>query len=346
MALLFGLGRRLLFQLDAETAHGLTLRSLRRMHALGLDRVLRCAVPAAPVQVAGLHFPNPVGLAAGCDKNGEAIDAWHALGFGFVEIGTVTPKPQAGNPRPRMFRLPARQAVINRLGFNNAGLDVLEAQVRRRRGRGVLGINLGKNKDTPNEDALADYRLGMQRCYPLADYLTINISSPNTAGLRDLQQREALRALLGGLKNTQIQLAGVHGRQVPLFVKLAPDLDPAGLDDAASVVLETGIEGAILSNTTLDRSGVVGLPHADEAGGLSGAPLLQRANDTLAAFRARVGPELPLIGVGGITCGADAVAKREAGANLVQFYTGLVYRGPELIGECVRAWTAAQATGR
>jgi dihydroorotate dehydrogenase len=341
MPLLFALSQRALLALDAERAHGLTLSALRKAQRCGVLGLFGKPPAPMPVTVAGIEFVNPVGLAAGCDKNGEAIDAWFGLGFGFVEIGTVTPKAQAGNPRPRMFRLRAAQAVINRLGFNNGGLDLLVHNVQSRRSGGKLGINLGKNKDTPNEQAASDYLTGMQRCYALADYLTINISSPNTAGLRDLQSRDALRALLGELKSAQIRLSGVHGRQVPLFVKLAPDLDAAALDEAAAVILDSGIEGAILGNTTLDRSTVTGLPHAQEAGGLSGAPLMARSTTLLAEFRARVGPGLALIGVGGISQGADAVAKFAAGANLVQFYTGLVYRGPALIGDCVEALRAS-----
>lgn len=337
MSMLYPLLQRSLFALDPERAHGLTLRGLRTAQRCGLLGLLGKPAAPLPVRVAGIEFANPVGLAAGCDKNGDAIDAWFGLGFGFVEIGTVTPRAQAGNPRPRMFRLRAQQAVINRLGFNNGGLDLLERQVRSRRSGGVLGINLGKNKDTPNDQASADYLSGMRRCHALADYLTINISSPNTAGLRDLQHRDALRQLLDQLKSAQIQLSGQHGRHVPLLVKLAPDLDKAGLDDCAAVILETGMDGAILSNTTLDRSRVEGQPHAQEAGGLSGAPLLQRSTAVLRAFRERVGPDLALIGVGGICSGADALLKFDAGANLVQFYTGLIYRGPALIGECVDA---------
>jgi dihydroorotate dehydrogenase len=340
MSVLYALSQRALFRMDPERAHGLTVASLRNAQRCGLLGLIGQPVKALPCTVAGIEFANPVGLAAGCDKNGDAIDAWFGLGFGFVEIGTVTPKAQAGNPKPRMFRLVARQAVINRLGFNNGGLDLLVQRVQARRSAGVLGINLGKNKGTPNEHAASDYLAGMQRCYALADYLTINISSPNTAGLRDLQQRDALRALLGELKSAQIRLSGVHGRHVPLFVKLAPDLDEVGLDDSAAVILETGMDGAILGNTTLDRSEVSGQAHADEAGGLSGAPLLARSTTVLRAFRERVGADLALMGVGGILRGADAVAKFEAGANLVQFYTGLVYRGPALIGECVEALRA------
>lgn len=340
MNTLFRMGRAALFRLEAERAHACTLRALELARRTGMLGWLARPVPPAPVVVAGIRFPNPVGLAAGCDKNGEAIRAFAALGFGFVEIGTVTPRPQAGNARPRMFRLPDRMAVINRLGFNNAGLDALVRNVERARYDGVLGINLGKNKDTPNEAALDDYRLGLERVYPWASYITINISSPNTAGLRDLQQADALRRLLEGLKDSQQRLAGVHGKQVPLFVKLAPDLDEQALDDSAAAILEAGIEGAILGNTTVDREVIAGHPLAAEAGGLSGAPLKPRADAALRAFRARVGERLAVVGVGGITCGRDARDKQLAGADLVQFYTGFVYRGPALIGECVEALRA------
>lgn len=341
MTTLFSLARAMLFRLDAETAHGFTLKALQLACQSGTLGLVSSAVPPRPVTVAGIAFPNPVGLAAGCDKNGVAIRAFARLGFGFIEVGTVTPKPQPGNPRPRMFRLPPHQAVINRLGFNNEGLDALVRNVERAAFDGVLGINLGKNKDTPNATAIDDYRLGLERVYPLASYVTINISSPNTVGLRELQQADALRRLLHELKDAQQRLAGLHRRAVPLFVKLAPDLDEAALDECAQAVLDAGMEGAILGNTTLDRSMVAAHPLAAESGGLSGAPLKARADAVLKAFRARVGTRLALIGVGGITNGSDARDKQVAGADLVQFYTGLVYRGPALIGECVRAWQAS-----
>lgn len=341
MTTLFSLARATLFRMDAESAHGLTLTALELARRCGTLGLLSGAVPPRPVTVAGIRFPNPVGLAAGCDKNGVAIRAFARLGFGFIEVGTVTPKPQPGNPRPRMFRLPEHQAVINRLGFNNEGIDVLVRNVERAAFKGVLGINLGKNKDTPNAAAIDDYRFGLERVYPLASYVTINISSPNTVGLRELQQADALRRLLHELKDTQQRLAGRYRRVVPLFVKLAPDLDEAGLNDSAQAVLDAGIEGAILGNTTLERGLVAGHALAGESGGLSGAPLKARADAVLQAFRARVGNRLALIGVGGITNGADARDKQLAGADLVQFYTGLVYRGPALIGDCVRAWQAS-----
>lgn len=337
---LFDLGRRLLFGLDAENAHQLTLKALELARCTGTLGLLAARSKPLPRTVAGIEFPNPVGLAAGCDKNGVALKAFAGLGFGFVEIGTVTPKPQAGNPRPRVFRLPEHQAVINRLGFNNAGLDALVRNLERTRFDGVLGINIGKNKDTPNEQAVDDYRLGLERVFPFASYVTINISSPNTAGLRDLQQADALRRLLGELKESQQALAARHSRKVPLFVKLAPDLDHAALDASAEAVLETGIEGAILSNTTLDRSVIAGHPLAGETGGLSGAPLKPLADSVLRQFRQRVGAQLALIGVGGITRGFDACDKIDAGADLVQFYSGFVYRGPALIGECIEALRA------
>ena len=286
----------------------------------------------------GLTFPNPVGLAAGLDKNGAHIDALLALGFGFVEVGTVTPRPQPGNPKPRMFRLPAAQAVINRLGFNNDGVDVLVRNVERaQRKGGLLGINIGKNKDTANEDAASDYLYCLERVYPLADYVTVNISSPNTAGLRELQEEQALRRLVGTLREAQERLAAQHGKRVPVLVKIAPDLSDNDIDAAARVLSDLAVDGVIATNTTVDRARVQGLPHAQEAGGLSGAPLMDQATFVLRRLRARLPESIPLVGVGGILSGADAVAKMAAGAVLVQCYTGLVYRGPELVAECVEA---------
>jgi dihydroorotate dehydrogenase len=278
-----------------------------------------------------------VGLAAGFDKNGDAIDALGMLGFGFIEIGTVTPIAQAGNPKPRVFRLPSALAVINRLGFNNAGLIGLQRNLECSRYRGILGINIGKNKDTPNEHAIDDYRACLQAVYASASYVTINISSPNTQGLRALQGKDALAALLSELKNEQLKLKDRHQRHVPLVLKIAPDLKSDELDDMAEVINASGIEGVIGTNTTLARDGVAQLPNGEESGGLSGAPLLSKSTKILAALRQRLRPELTLIGTGGITQGADAVAKFAAGAELVQFYTGFIYRGPELIAECVRA---------
>lgn len=336
----YALLRPLLFALDAEPAHDLTLAALDRMHAAGLLPWLGPSVPSLPVRLLGLEFPNPVGLAAGLDKNGAHVDALAALGFGFIEVGTVTPRPQSGNPKPRMWRLPAHQAVINRLGFNNAGVDVLCRNLERTRYRGVLGINIGKNKDTPNERAAEDYLRCLERVYPYASYVTVNVSSPNTAGLRDLQSGPELKALLGALREARDALGARHGRSVPLLVKIAPDLDEAALDAIARAVLDRGIEGVICTNTTITRPGLESDPRAQESGGLSGAPLFQASTRILHAMQKRLGDRLPLIGVGGILRGADACAKFDAGARLVQCYSGLVFRGPALIGECVQALAA------
>jgi dihydroorotate dehydrogenase len=291
-----------------------------------------------PTKAFGLTFPNPVGLAAGMDKNGAHIDALLALGFGFVEVGTVTPRPQPGNPKPRMFRLPAQQAVINRLGFNNEGVDALVRNVERaRRRNGLLGINIGKNKDTPNEDAESDYLHCLRKVYPLADYVTVNISSPNTAGLRELQEEQALRRLVGALREEQEALSARHGRRVPMLVKIAPDLSESDIDAAGRVLGDLGVDGVVATNTTIARDGVEGARHAGETGGLSGAPLMGRATAVLRMLRTRLPEAIPLVGVGGILHGADAATKQAAGATLVQLYTGLVYRGPALVAECVDA---------
>ncbi len=335
---MYFLARPFLFGLDAERAHGLGLKALELAHASGTTPLVAGRCAPLPTRALGLTFPNPVGLAAGLDKNGAHIDALLALGFGFVEVGTVTPRPQAGNPKPRMFRLPAAQAVINRLGFNNEGVDVLVRNVgRARRQGGLLGINIGKNKDTPNEDAAGDYLHCLERVYPLADYVTVNISSPNTAGLRELQEEQALRRLVGTLREAQERLGSQHGKRVPLLVKVAPDLNDSDIDAAARVLGDLSVDGVIATNTTVDRATVQGMTHAAEAGGLSGAPLMGQSTFVLRRLRARLPESIPLVGVGGILSGADAVAKMAAGATLVQCYTGLVYRGPELVAECVDA---------
>ncbi len=332
---MYSLLRNLLFRLPAETAHDLGLT--------GLDwagQLLVSPPRPLPVKQLGLTFPNPVGLAAGLDKNGDHIDSLLALGFGFIEIGTTTPKPQPGNPKPRMFRLPEVQGVINRLGFNNKGVEHLVSQVegsKAWRQGAIIGINIGKNKTTPNERAVDDYLFCLERVYRLASYITINISSPNTENLRDLQHREALLKLLLPLRERQQQLAGQHQRQVPLLVKLAPDLAEPELDEIAEVITQAEMQGVICGNTTISRRGVTKLPHGQETGGLSGAPLKRKADDLLQAMRARLPAKVPIIGVGGITCGQDAADKWSAGADLVQFYTGMIYRGPALIGECVEA---------
>ena len=335
---MYSFARPFLFALDAERAHGAGLKALDlafRTGSLGLVAPPRVPMPT---RVFGLAFPNPVGLAAGLDKNGEHIDALLALGFGFIEIGTVTPRQQPGNPKPRMFRLVRDQALIIRLGFNNAGVDALVRNVERaQRKGGLLGINVGKNRDTPNEDAAADYVHCLERVYPLADYVTVNISSPNTAGLRELQEEQALRRLVGTLREAQERLAARHGRRVPVLVKVAPDLGDDDIDAAARVLADLGVDGVVATNTTTARTAVMGHRHANQAGGLSGAPLLGQSTLVLRRLRTRLPESIPLVGVGGILSGADAVAKMSAGASLVQCYSGLVYRGPALVAECVEA---------
>ena len=339
----FGLLRRALFTTSPETAHELALEGLRLGHNLGAGRLF-AQHPSLPVRVMGLDFPNPVGLAAGMDKNGDYIDALGELGFGFIEAGTVTPRPQPGNPKPRVFRLPAAQAVINRLGFNNKGIDHLVARARGRRYPGILGINIGKNFDTPNERAVDDYLYCFERAYPVADYIAVNISSPNTQGLRDLQAAGELARLLQALVERREQLTGDSGRKVPVAVKLAPDIDVETLPGVASVLAAHGVDAVIATNTTIGRPGVSQLEHADETGGLSGRPLLEPSNRILSLLRDLLPAEIALIGVGGIMCGADAVQKFDRGADLVQFYTGFIYRGPGLVCECVDA-LAQRAAG-
>lgn len=333
---LYSLAKPLLFAFDAERAHDLGLRSIELAYRSGLNPLLAAKPKPLPTNAFGIEFPNPVGLAAGLDKNGAHIDALASLGFGFIEVGTITPKPQAGNPKPRMFRLPEHRAVINRLGFNNGGIEALEKNLECTRFGGVLGINIGKNKDTPNERAVDDYLYCLERVYARASYITVNISSPNTQGLRDLQQEDALKALIGALREAQERLSALHRRK-PMLLKVAPDLSDPELDVIAAVLLASGIDGVICGNTTIDRGPIAGHPYASEAGGLSGAPLMRKATATLRGMAARVGGKLPIIGVGGILSGSDAADKIAAGATLVQFYTGLIYRGPELIVECVEA---------
>lgn len=333
----YPLARAALFSLDAETAHEVTLKNLQRAHNLG---VMRCAgpTPLAPRTLMGLRLKNPVGLAAGLDKNGEYIDALATLGFGFMEVGTVTPRPQAGNPKPRMFRLPEAQALINRMGFNNHGLEAFLKNVQRsgfRRGGGILGLNIGKNADTPIDQATDDYVKGMQGVYAHADYITVNISSPNTKNLRALQQADELSALLTQLRDARHRLADGHGRQVPLVVKIAPDLQEEQIDVIVETVLGMGFEGIIATNTTLDREGVAHLRHGTEVGGLSGRPVTEKSLAVIERLRMRAGRELAIIGVGGIMNASDARAKMAAGADAIQLYTGLIYRGPALVRECV-----------
>ena len=334
---MYSLVRPLLFALEAETAHHLTLAALRAMSRAGLAGTARAAPESCARTVMGIRFPNPVGLAAGLDKNGDYLDALAGLGFGFLEIGTVTPRPQPGNPRPRLFRLPAARAIINRLGFNNAGVDHLVENVKRASWRGVLGINIGKNADTPLERAADDYLACLRKVYPVATYVTVNISSPNTRDLRQLQQHAQLDELLGALKAEQARLADMHGRQVPLAVKIAPDLGPAEIADVADTLRRHRVEAVIATNTTTARDGVAGMAHGEEGGGLSGTPVLARSTRTVQELAGALKGEIPVIGVGGISSGADARAKVAAGASLVQLYTGLIYRGPELVRECVEA---------
>ncbi len=335
---MYGLARPFLFGLDPERAHALGLSALETAYRSGMNPLLARKPQPFPTRAFGLQFPNPVGLAAGLDKNGAHVDALLALGFGFVEVGTVTPRPQPGNPKPRMFRLPDHRAIINRLGFNNDGVDALVANVSRaRRKGGLLGINIGKNKDTPNESAARDYLHCLERVYPLADYVAINISSPNTAGLRELQEEQALRQLLGTLRDAQEKLGAQHGRRVPMLVKLAPDLRDDDVDAAGRVLAALQVDGVIATNTTTSRMAVEHDPLAREPGGLSGEPLMNKSTAVLRMLRTRLPDSIPLVGVGGIMAGADAMQKTAAGATLVQVYTGLVYRGPKLVDECVDA---------
>lgn len=329
--------RRLLFTLPPETAHDLSLKVMDGLLATSLNKVLFPAEPSKGVDLLGLHFSNRIGLAAGLDKNGDHVDSLGGLGFGFVEIGTITPKPQAGNPKPRLFRLSEAEAIINRMGFNNKGVEHLVAQVQGRQYGGVLGINIGKNLTTPVEDALSDYTTALRAVYPFADYITVNISSPNTPGLRALQHGELLKELLSGLKYQQMKLAFTTNRFVPLFVKIAPDVDDGELVDMARVIADEGIDGLIATNTTSSRIGVSGMANSDEQGGLSGRPVMDMSTEVLAGFRQELPEGMPIIAAGGVFSGADAKRKIEAGADLVQVYTGFIYRGPSLISQCVRA---------
>ena len=336
----YALARPFLFGLDPETAHDLTLKSIARMQNTPLQCVWQQARVNDPVKLAGLTFPNRIGLAAGLDKNGRCIDGFGAMGFGFIEVGTVTPKGQPGNPKPRMFRLPQANAMINRLGFNNDGLDAFIANVQRARFRqngGVLGLNIGKNAATPIERAADDYLLCLAGVYPHADYVALNISSPNTTNLRALQSDAALDALLGAVQQRREQLATQHGRRVPVFLKIAPDLDEAQVDVIAATCKRHAIDGVIATNTTVVRDAVKHLLHGDEAGGLSGAPVFAASNRVIAQLRAALGSAYPIIGVGGVMSATDAKAKVAAGANLVQLYTGFIYGGPPLIDAAARA---------
>ncbi|MDO8413157.1 MAG: quinone-dependent dihydroorotate dehydrogenase [Gallionellaceae bacterium] len=334
---MYSLLRPLLFALDPETAHHVTLDGMQLAHKLGLLPIFVQRPHAHPHTVMGLTFPNPVGLAAGLDKNGAYLDALAALGFGFIEVGTVTPRPQPGNPKPRLFRLSDEQAIINRLGFNNLGVDALLANVKRARYRGILGINIGKNFDTPITHAAADYLICLRKVYAHASYVTLNISSPNTQNLRQLQGGDELNALLLALKIEQEKLAEVHGKYVPLVVKIAPDLDNEQIQQIATLLLRHRIDGVIATNTTLSRSGVEHLPQHAEAGGLSGAPLRDKSTTVIRQLATALQGALPIIGVGGIMNGQDALEKVRAGATLVQLYSGLIYRGPHLVSEACAA---------
>jgi len=338
---IYPIARSGLFCLDAEVAHHLSLAALRVAEKSG---VLGLVSPAdefvSPVEVMGLKFPNRVGLAAGLDKEGNTIDALGRLGFGFVEIGTITPRPQAGNPKPRLFRLIDHEAIINRMGFNNPGIDVGVENVRTTKSfTGIVGFNIGKNKDTPNENAADDYLECLRKAYPVADYVAVNLSSPNTPGLRDLQGAEASARLLDTLKTAQQKLAAEHGKHVPLLFKVAPDLDEAHIRDLSRVFLDGGLDGLIATNTTLDRDLVAGHPRAAEAGGLSGKPVFEKSTAALETFASHLGSRIPIIGVGGISSVEDAEAKIQAGAALVQIYTSFVYQGPRLVRELVRGLT-------
>jgi dihydroorotate dehydrogenase len=336
----YALARPILFKMDPEQAHEFTLDALARTQNTVLDRFYRQPFVSDPVTLAGLHFPNRVGLAAGLDKNARCIDALGAMGFGFVEVGTVTPKAQPGNPKPRMFRLPEAQGLINRLGFNNEGLDAFIANVKkahfRQLGR-LLGLNIGKNAATPIENATDDYLIALAGVYPHADYVTVNISSPNTKNLRALQSDDALDGLLGALVARREELATEHGRRVPMFLKIAPDLDETQVGVIAATLKKHGMDGVIATNTTLARDAVTGLQHAEETGGLSGAPVFDSSNHVIAQLRAHLGAGYPIIGVGGILSGHDAIEKIRAGADVVQLYSGLIYKGPELVTQAASA---------
>ena len=335
---LYPLARSGLFRLDAEVAHHLSMVALRIAEK---SRLLRLISPddefVAPLEVMGLKFPNRIGLAAGLDKEGNTIDALGRLGFGCIEIGTITPRPQLGNPKPRLFRLLAHEAIINRMGFNNPGIDAGVANVRAAKSfQGVVGFNIGKNKDTPNENAADDYLACLRKAYPVADYVAVNLSSPNTPGLRDLQGAEASARLLDTLKQEQQKLAREHGKQVPLLFKVAPDLDDGHIRELSQVFLNGGLDGLIATNTTLDRHQVADHSRAAEAGGLSGRPVFEKSTAALRCFASHLGSRIPIIGVGGVSSLEDAREKIRAGATLVQIYTSFVYQGPKLVKELAR----------
>ncbi|MGQ7958909.1 quinone-dependent dihydroorotate dehydrogenase [Pseudomonas sp. SP16.1] len=339
---MYSLARELLFKLSPETSHELSIDLIGAGGRLGLNGLLSKAPASLPTTVMGLQFPNPVGLAAGLDKNGDAIDGFAQLGFGFVEIGTVTPRPQPGNPKPRLFRLPEAEAVINRMGFNNLGVDHLLQRVQAAKFKGVLGINIGKNFDTPVEHAVDDYLACLDKVYTHASYVTVNVSSPNTPGLRSLQFGDSLKALLEALRLRQEDLAQQHGKRVPLAIKIAPDMSDEETALVAAALVEAGMDAVIATNTTLGREGVEGLAHADEAGGLSGAPVRDKSTHIVRVLAGELGGRLPIIAVGGITEGRHAAEKIAAGASLVQIYSGFIYKGPALIREAVDAIAATR----
>ncbi len=334
---MYALLRPALFKLDPETAHHLTLKGLNTLNTLGLSSLVAARIQDDPRTVMGLSFPNPVGLAAGLDKNGEYINGLAALGFGYIEIGTITPLPQPGNPLPRLFRLPEAQAIINRMGFNNQGVDALIANVQRANYSGILGINIGKNAATPMEQAADDYLICLRKVYAHANYVTVNISSPNTKNLRQLQDEAALNNLLSLLKAEQQKLADLHGKYVPIALKIAPDMESEQITQISQLLMKHRIDGVIATNTTLSRVGVENIPQGDETGGLSGAPVREKANIVIRQLARELHNELPIIGVGGILSGADALDKIKAGASLVQIYSGLIYTGPSLIRDSCEA---------
>ncbi|NTS78724.1 quinone-dependent dihydroorotate dehydrogenase [Catenovulum sp. SM1970] len=334
---MYRLIRPLLFTQDAEKVHELTIKALHKFGGTGLDCLYSQTIQDKPVECFGLKFKNPVGLAAGLDKNGECIDAFAAMGFGFIEVGTVTPRPQPGNEKPRIFRLPEAQGIINRMGFNNHGVDYLVEQVKRAKYDGILGINIGKNKDTPEENAKDDYLACLDKVYEHADYVTVNISSPNTPGLRNLQYGEALTNLLGSIKERQQTLGQQMGKQVPILVKIAPDMTQAEVEQVAETLIQTEIDGVIATNTTLARDKVAHLQYGNEMGGLSGVPVRQQSTQVISQLSNALGGKLPIVGVGGINNAESAKEKFEAGSSLVQVYTGFIYRGPELVKEIVDA---------
>ncbi|MCV6589408.1 MAG: quinone-dependent dihydroorotate dehydrogenase [Marinobacterium sp.] len=340
--MLYPMARSLMFRMDPECSHDLALTGMNLAATLGLPGLLGAETVQHPVEVMGIRFPNPVGLAAGLDKNGVAVDGLAAMGFGFVEVGTVTPRPQAGNDRPRLFRLPEHTAIINRMGFNNDGVDQLLKNLSRSRYNGVLGINIGKNKDTPNEKATEDYLLCMRKVYDRASYITVNVSSPNTPGLRSLQHGSHLNELLDALKTEQARQARLHGRYVPVAVKIAPDMDADELKGVAAALKTYEMDAVIATNTTLSREGVESDPQSQEAGGLSGAPVRSLSTQTIRTLAQSLDGALPIIGVGGITEGLDAAEKIEAGASLVQIYSGFIYKGPQLVQDSVRAIQALE----